>query len=170
LGRLTRVEEYAMKALRLVLCVFAALLVTTVGDARADGEGEDSGCRPVHAAGVGQDLGGGNTTATITRGGVLNGTTTAHFDITGGSIPMFTIAGTIVFTTKHGTLTANVSGTFDVSTGEFAATGPISGGTGKFAGATGTLTFSGVENLTTGAFTETVTGTLCRGEGEEDQR
>ncbi len=155
-----------MKALRTVLCVLAALLTTTVGVARADGAGDDSGCGPVHAVGVGQDLSNGNTTATITRGGVLNGTTAAHFDITGGSYPVFKISGTIVFTTKHGTLTAKVSGTFDVSTGEFSATGPISAGTGKFAGATGTLTFSGVENLTTGAFTEKISGTLCRGEGD----
>ncbi len=157
-----------MKALRTVLCVLAALLTTTAGVARADGAEEGAGCRPVHTIGVGQDLGGGNTTATVTHGGVLNGTTHAHFDITGGAPPAFTIAGTLVLTTKHGALTVDLAGTFNVATGEFTATGPITGATGKLAGSTGTLTLSGVENLTTGAFTERITGSLCRGGDEDD--
>ncbi len=81
---------------------------------------------------------------------------------------MLTFAGTIVFTTKHGTLTVDLAGTLNIATGEFNATGPITGGTGKFEGSTGTLTFSGVENLTTGAFTETITGTLCRADDGGD--
>lgn len=153
-----------MNPRRMLLCVLAALL-TMVGVAQADSARADSECHPVHAVGVGQDLGGGNTTATLSHGGRLNGTTAAHFDITGGEPPAFTIAGTIRLTTKHGTLTANVAGTFNVATGAFSATGPIVAGTGKFSGATGSLTFNGVQNLSTGAFTETVTGTLCRGGG-----
>jgi len=149
-----------MSLLRVSLCVLAAVL-TMAGVARADRPGPGAGCKRVHATGVGQDLGGGNTRATISRGGRLNGTTSAHFDITGGAPPVLSIAGTIVLTTKHGTLTVNVEGTFNVATGEFSATGPIAGGTEKLAGATGTLTFSGVQDLATGAFTETITGTLC---------
>ncbi len=153
-----------MKALGLLLCLAGAL--TLVGTAYA---GDDTdGCARVHAVGVGQDLGGGNTTATITRGGSLNGTTNAHFDITGGAFPTFTIAGTVVFTTKHGTLTVQLVGTFNVATGAFNSTGPISGGTGALTGATGTLTLSGVEDLATGAFTETITGALCRADEEDD--
>lgn len=41
--------------------------------------------------------------------------------------------------------------------------------TGKLAGATGNLTLTGVENLATGAFTETITGTICRAQGDDDE-
>ena len=129
---------------------------------------DDDACRPVHARGVGQDLGGGNTTAAITGAGILNGTTSAHFDITGGAPPVLTFEGTVQFTTKHGTLTVSISGTFNVATEAFAATGPVTAGTGKFAGATGSLSFAGLENLTTGSFTETVTGSLCLAEEDDD--
>jgi hypothetical protein len=145
------------------LCVFASALIM-VGGEQAKGAEDDQGCGNVHAVGLGQDLGGGNTTATISHGGRLNGTTAGHFEL-GGTPPIFTIAGTVAFTTKHGTLTATVSGTFNVATGEFTASGPVSAGTGNLAGTTGILTFSGVENLGTGVFTETITGTLCRAGG-----
>lgn len=119
-------------------------------------------CHDVDATGVGQDLGGGMTIAQISEGGLLQGTTTASFavvDVSG--FPVLGIAGTVTFTTNKATLTVAVTGTFDVSTGGFAASGPVTGATGKLAGATGTLTFVGVENLTTGVFTETVTGNIC---------
>jgi hypothetical protein len=149
-----------MKALRILVCVLATLALVGSAQGARLGGGDDQ-CRHVSARGIGQDLGGGNTTATITHGGILNGTTAAHFDITGGSPPVLTFAGTIVFTTHRGTLTASPTGTLNVATGVFNATAPITGGTGAFAGATGTLTFAGVEDLTTGHFTETITGTIC---------
>jgi hypothetical protein len=153
-----------MTVLRTVLCVLAVLLTVMAGVARADG----AGCRPVRAIGDGQDLGGGNTMATISHGGLLNGTTRAHFDLIGGAPPAFTIAGTLALTTKHGALTLDLAGTFNVATGEFTATGPITSATGKLAGSTGTLTLTGVENLTTGAFTERISGTLCRAGDQDD--
>jgi hypothetical protein len=155
-----------MKRFGPLLCVLGSALIM-VGGAQATGLEDDQGCARVHAVGIGQDLGGGNTTATISHGGRLNGTTAGHFEIT-GLPPVFTIAGTVVFTTKHGTLTANVTGTFNVATGEFLASGPVSAGTGNLAGATGILTFAGVENLATGVFTETITGTLCQAEDDAD--
>ncbi len=42
-------------------------------------------CVPVHAVGTGQDLGDGRTSATITVGRVVVGTTTATFAITGAA-------------------------------------------------------------------------------------
>lgn len=154
-----------MKRFALLFCLFGSALVMVAG-AQAESS-DDHGCGRAHAVGAGQDLGGGNTAATITHGGRLNGTTTAHFDIAGAP-PVFTISGTVVFTTKHGTLEANVSGTFNVATGEFNASGPVSGGTGQLAGTTGNLTFHGFEDLTTGAFTETIKGTLCQaGDGDD---
>jgi hypothetical protein len=149
------------------LCLLACALITA-GGVQANGSETDQGCAQVHAVGVGQDLGGGRTTATISHGGRLNGTTSGQFTIGGGSFPVVGIAGTVVFTAKHGTLTANVAGTFDVVSGTFNASGSVSGGTGKLAGVTGTLTFAGVENLATGAFTETINGTLCQAGDDAD--
>jgi hypothetical protein len=146
--------------LRSLLCVAATGLLVA-GGAHAKSASQDESCRSVHATGAGQDLGGGNTAATISHGGLLNGTTSGHFVISGAP-PVFTINGTVAFTTKHGTIVATVAGTFDVTTGAFTASGPLSSGTGSLAGITGTLTLTGVENLATGAFTETISGTLCR--------
>ena len=67
----------------------------------------------------------------------------------------------MTFTTNRGTLTVTVSGTFDASSGAFAAAGPVTAATGTLAGATGALTFRGVEDLSTGRFTEDVTGSIC---------
>ncbi len=157
-----------MKAFRLFLCVLVGALAVT-GVAQADGSGDDDGgCRTVKANGVGQDLGGGNTIATITQGGILKGTTAAHFEITAFTPPVLQFAETITFTTKRGTLAVAISGTFNVATGDFAASGPITGGTGRFAGATGTLTFAGNVNFQTMTFTETVRGTICLADEDED--
>jgi hypothetical protein len=117
-------------------------------------------CHKINAKGVGQDLGGGMTRAQIIGGGLLHGTTEGHFDI-GGAPPVFSIAGTVMFTTHQGTLTVSVEGTFDVTTGEFRASGPVTGATGKLAGATGELLLEGIENLSDGSFVEDVTGEIC---------
>ena len=158
-----------MKAFRLLCCAtLGSLLVVGAAPAMPTTASEEDECHRVKAVGVGQDLGGGNTTATISHAGFLNGTTTAHFDITGGTPPVLTFAGTVVFAAKHGTLTVDIAGTFNVATGAFDATGSVRSGTGKFAGATGTLTFSGVEDFSTGAFTETITGRICLDEEDDD--
>jgi hypothetical protein len=156
-----------MKLLRSLMCMLATTLVVA-GGAQAGDSKNAHGCKNIHATGVGQDLGGGNTTATIKHGGPLNGTTSGHFAVA-GSPPVFTIVGTVVFTTNHGGLTADVAGTFNGATGAFSASGPVSAGTGHLAGASGTLVFAGVENLATGAFTETITGTICRATGNDEE-
>jgi hypothetical protein len=154
--------------LRSLLCVFVIGLFV-VGGAQASNGNQNHNCQDIRATGVGQDLGGGHTTATIRHGGPLNGTTSGQFAISGAP-PVFTIDGIVVFTTKHGTLVARVAGTFNVATGAFTASGPVGEGTGKLAGATGTLTFAGVENLSTFVFTETITGTICGTQGEGDDQ
>ena len=118
-------------------------------------------CHKINAKGVGQDLGGGATQADIIGGGLLQGTTAGSFVITGGSFPVLSIAGTVVFTTNKSTLTVTVAGEFNVATGEFSASGPITGATGKLTGATGSLLLEGIEDLSTGRFVEDVTGTVC---------
>ncbi len=55
-------------------------------------------CHKINAHGVGQDLGGGVTHATIKGGGLLHGTTVGNFTITGISPPVASFAGTVEFT------------------------------------------------------------------------
>jgi hypothetical protein len=140
----------------LLLLVLGALLV--VGQAQAA-----ETCHTLHAKAVGQDLGGGKTTAQVIGGGLLHGTTVGNFAITGMSGSVASIEGTVTFTTKDGTLTVALMGTFDPANGTFSAAGPINpaASTGRLASSTGTLTFDGVEDLKTGRFVETITGTIC---------
>ena len=134
----------------------AAAVIATLGQAQAA-----VSCHKINAKGIGQDLGGGITEARIIGGGLLHGTTQGNFVITGGAPPVFSIAGTVTFTTRQATLTVAVAGTFDVATGAFVATGPVMSATGKLTGATGTLTLEGVEDLSNGRFTEEVSGLVC---------
>ena len=148
-----------MKTLARVVLLFLFLIgsaLVTVTQAQAA-----VSCHEIKAKGVGQDLGGGTTVADIIGGGLLQGTTVGHFEITGGTFPVFLIEGTVEFTTNKGTLTVAIAGTFDVSTGEFSASGPVIGATEKLAGATGSLRFEGFQNLSDGSFVEDVTGTIC---------
>lgn len=120
-------------------------------------------CLPISATGVGQDLGGGNTEATISIRGVEVGRTNASFTTTEvvGTIASFT--GPIVFNSLPGKLTAQVAGTVDLATGAFQATSTSVTGTGLLRGITGRVTLVGHQNFTTGGFTETLTGQLCGG-------
>ena len=153
-----------MKSLRL-LVLLSAMVVTAGGAQTASAaDGHDS-CLTVHARAIGQNLGHGHTEATMVHAGILNGTTVGQLEITGGTPPILTVVGTGVLTTQHGTLTVSVVGTFNGATGVFLATGQVVHGTGMFAGATGTLTFEGLEDLTSGSFTQTITGTVCLAHG-----
>jgi hypothetical protein len=147
-----------MKVVKAALAVAVLFVVGAAAPAAAHGA---VSCHNINAKGVGQDLGGGQTTAQIIGGGLLQGTTQASFVITGFSGTVASFEGTIVFTVNNATLTANVSGTLDAATGEFEATTSSVSGTGKLAGATGSLSFKGVEDLATGNFTEDVTGEIC---------
>ena len=144
----------------MVLFVFLFALSGVVGLAPGNEAQAEESSHKINAKGVGQDLGGGVTIADVKGGGLLNGTTEGNFAITGGAFPVFTISGTVDFMVNKGTLTVSIDGTFDVSTGEFSASGPVIGATGKLAGATGTLTFKGVEDLSDGSFVEDITGQI----------
>ena len=91
------------------------------------------------------------------------GLTAATFTPMGQVGSTVTFSGPITFTARFGlgTLTVSASGSVDVTTGVFAAAGPITAATGALRGTSGALTFRGTENLSTGSFTETVTGQLC---------
>jgi hypothetical protein len=128
-------------------------------------------CHPVDAKGAGEGApsqagdppGLIRTVAQIRGGGLLQGTTRAAFQVTGSTAAGIAFAGDITFTTNRATLTVDLVGTLDLSTGEFAASGDVNGATGKLDGATGSLTLAGVQNLLdpAGSFTETVSGEIC---------
>jgi hypothetical protein len=144
-------KKFAVQSLSVAV---AALAGATVAQAAVS-------CHKINAKGAGQDLGNGATQAQIIGGGLLQGTTHANFAIVGGTPPVLAIAGAVTFTTHQATLTVTVTGTFNVATGNFVATGPVTAATGKLAGATGTLLLEGVEDLTTGKFVEDVSGLIC---------
>jgi hypothetical protein len=161
------------RASRVIGLIAAAVLpvvalVAVAGPAQA---GAVQVCVPVHATGAGQDQGQdtqGNlhTTATLSVLGIAVGTTNATFVPAPPPVgTVLSFAGPIVFTPRFGpgTLTANTQGSVDLATGVFSATSTSVSGTGPFRPVSGQLTFAGTENLTTGAFTETVTGRLCAG-------
>jgi hypothetical protein len=138
----------------------AALIASAVLAAPASASGARI-CLPVRATGVGQDLGNFMTTATIRSHGVLLGTTNATFEPTGGDATTVTFTGPIVFTTRIGTLTAQVDGRFNTVTGAFDSESTSLAGTGAFRGVTGKLRLAGTEDLGDFTFTETITGRLC---------
>jgi hypothetical protein len=103
------------------------------------------------------------TRAQLTDAGLLEGTTAAAFTITGVTDTGFAFSGLLTVTTNRGTVTVDLTGTLDVTTGQFSASGPIVAATGKLSGATGSLTLAGVQDVTdpAGSFTETVSGSIC---------
>jgi hypothetical protein len=121
-------------------------------------------CHNINAKGVGQTYPDLSTTASVIGGGLLNGTTAAQFapsgDAANGVLPF---TGTIKFTTKQGTVSADLTGGFDVGTGEFNAKGSFipATATGKLAGAMGTIALQGSEDMTTHVFIEDITGSIC---------
>lgn len=144
-----------------LLAVLAVVVALPVATAQGAAPRTNAICVPVRATGVGQDLGGGKTQATISRHGLVVGRTNASFRINQvvGTTASFT--GPIVFSSAPGTLTAQVAGTFDVASGAFRATSTSMAGTGLLRGVSGSVTLAGVEDLATGRFTETITGRLC---------
>jgi hypothetical protein len=118
---------------------------------------------------TGQDLGSDGdghliTTSTVFLAGHPVATTRATFTPAGppsGNTLAFT--GPIAFSlgSQPSVLTANVQGSVDLSTGVFQATSTSVSGSGLLTGLYGSLVFQGVENLATGAFSETIRGLLC---------
>jgi hypothetical protein len=146
-----------MRKLLAVLVCAAAASAVTAGQATPG-----VSCHTINAKGVGQDNFDGTTSGRVQGGGLLHGTTAGSFAVIGFTPPSTVlIGGTVTFTTNKGTLTVTVTGSFDIAAGAFAASGPVTGSTGKLAGATGSLSFAGVEDLSTGAFTQDITGTIC---------
>lgn len=145
------------------LLTVGALSVAAPGVAVADVE-----CHDIDARGTGRQLSQTTTEATILGGGLLTGRTVGEFPVAEPSGEGFLIAGTVTFTVNRATLTVPVEGRLDPD-----PTGPLGSitfdvtsipnsisGTGKLAGATGTLQLAG-NGAPDGSFTETVTGKIC---------
>jgi hypothetical protein len=155
------------KSIRLMGALVPALVILTAATPAA--ASHPGVCVPVQLTGAGQDLGPDGqghlrTTATVLLGGFPIATTDATFTPAGPPVDnVLSFTGPIVFTPRLGTstLTADVHGSVDVMSGAFQATSATVSGTGLLAGVSGELTFAGTENVTTQAFSETITGTLC---------
>lgn len=176
---------------RLIFVVMTAVLLATVV-ATAPALADDD-CETIETTGAGQgappqpgdaELGIIRTVAVIDSG-ILEGTTEAAFQITGVTPDGtgVTFAGELTFTTigdtdddgdgdgdDGGTLTLALTGSLDLTNGDFESSGPVIAATGELSGATETLTLSGNQDLTdpAGSFTETVTGELCFDDDDHD--
>jgi len=143
--------------LYLVLIALVLTLITSVTPAYASGQRHS-----INAKGQGQLTSDTTTAGKIIGGGLLHGTTTATLNIaaidqtTGDA----TYVGVVMITTKHGTLTLNDVGLFNLVTGVFSSHSTVAGGTGRFAGATGDLYFAGIVDLASGNFTDEISGEL----------
>ena len=155
-----------MRRVAVLAVLLPLLMLVQAGQATAA-----TSCHQITATGAGQGAaprpgdppGLIRTVAQIRGGGLLQGTTQAAFQVTGPTPTGIAFAGDITFTTNRGTLSVDLDGTLDLTTGEFRASGEVSGATGKLDGATGALTLAGVQNLQdpAGSFTETVSGEVC---------
>jgi len=143
----------------MLMLVQAGPATATVSCHQINARGEGRGAPPQ----AGDPPGLIRTVAQIRGGGLLQGTTEAVFQVTGSTPTGIAFAGDIDFTTNRATLTVDLDGTLDLTTGEFAASGDVTEATGKLDGATGTLTLAGRQNLLdpAGSFAETVSGQIC---------
>jgi hypothetical protein len=151
-------------ALRTAAVAAAVVLpLTLAGPASARPLAAGHGCLPVALDGVGQDLGGFHTKATLSAEGVPVATSEAFFTPGAQVGTVLAFTGPITFTpvVGPGTLTAQVAGTVDLATGTFTAASTSLVGTRLLKKVTGRLSITGVE-APDGSFTETVTGRLCR--------
>jgi hypothetical protein len=156
-----------MRRIALVVVFFLSLAVLVLPSPAVAAES----CRAINATGTGSGAPAEpgdppnviRTQAQLSDAGLLQGTTTAVFTITGVTDTGITFAGPLTITTNRGTVVVDLTGTLDVTTGQFLASGPIVASTGKLSGATGSLTLSGEQDLTdpAGRFTETVSGSIC---------
>ena len=140
-----------------VLIALVLTLLTSVTPAYATGQRHQ-----INAKGQGQLTSATTTAGKLIGGGLLHGTTTVTLNITAvdQTTGDATYMGVVVITSKHGTLTLNDAGLFNLVTGVFNSHSTVAGGTCRFAGATGDLYFAGIIDLTSGSFTEDISGEL----------
>jgi hypothetical protein len=115
-------------------------------------------CNPIHTT-IDGHLTGPTSTAGTIHSGLLRGTTAFSGTFTDAQGDY---VGTLVITTKHGTLTLSDQGSLNLATGQFIDNLTVVGGTGRYAGASGELFDQGTLDLQTGAFVDApLTGEIC---------
>lgn len=106
---------------------------------------------------------------TVSGGGIVNGSFAGTALALGASagLPSLVPSATVSFVAEHtietprGLLRMIGTGVFDTARGEFAEVDPITGGTGVFAEATGTLWLIGTTPDAGASFSGDVTGQVC---------
>jgi hypothetical protein len=162
-------KKLAVGTLALALGV-VGLAPATFADDRDD---DRHGCKDIHATITDSKTTNGCTSpfgfcaAGVSTGDHgLNGTT--YFTLDGfngkaGGVPYGATSGILVYTTDKGTLTVRESGLgnmgADALSGHGASIEDVISGTGRFAGATGTLFLA--STAANGSFVAHVTGQLC---------
>ena len=149
-------QSILLAAVILTVCLLSLSLDASASDR----------CRKVRANQSVTNNGDGTTSGTVTQGGILNGTTRAVFTSPLTPTPsanVFSYNGNLTLTTNRGVLKLIDNGIFDVGHGLFADIGRIDGtnSTGIFAGATGTLFFTGTSPDGGATFEDEITGEIC---------
>ncbi len=136
----------------------ASSIILLSGVAVASPAQATQGCHKINARVEGTvDFGTGTVEGQIVGGGILHGIATGSFTFTSPT----TFEGSYLITTKHGTLSLQLfNGVIDPVTLTGTNDSVVTGGTGRFTGATGGLFFEGgVEP--DGAFTDHLSGKVC---------
>ena len=166
---MTGMMQRFVRSITIIVPAVAIMLLALPSSATTATKSAPTVCLPVQLTATGQDLGPQadglvRTTSTVFFAGHPVATTIATFTPTlppTGTTLSFT--GPIVFTfgSQSSTLTATVRGSVDLGTGLFEARSTRVSGTGLLSGVYGSLVIVGTQDLATGAFTETIRGSLC---------
>lgn len=145
---------------KIITIVLIAVCMCLVGTPQAMAQSTHTqGCHHVHGTLTTQVVSAGLTQGTVTQRGRLKGTTQDQISSFNASAGTYT--ATFQDMTKHGTLITNDTGQ-SFSNGTFVENGTVDGAasTGRFAGATGSISFNG--SSTDGVhFTAHITGKIC---------
>ena len=144
--------------------LFGALVVLVGGMAAAGPADAQVACVRVNTRVEGTaDFTTNTVQGAFVGGGVLHGTAEGSFAFT-STDPVTgtaTYVGTYLITTKHGTLSLDLfGGVIDLATLTGSNDSVVTGGTGRFEGATGGLVFEGGVQPD-GTFADDLTGTVC---------
>jgi hypothetical protein len=86
----------------------------------------------------------------------------ATLEVTGGQFTLTARKGSI-----SGTYSGSAAPTGDPNVVTYHVEGPITGGTGRFAGASGSIVFDGIANFATGQLSDKVSGVLFKSDEDD---